>query len=573
MHLPLTQWTLEGENLPERLFDKPEGPAFSLPGADALSAFADLLGEEESSDAAQEKAGVPYIAGSFFESDLSGRITLSREIDFGAYQGDRALVTFAHIAGSGEICLDDVCIARFGEDRLADLRCAYDLTGMPCALCVDVTDALMLGRKQKLSLRFDESHPAGIVGAAFLSVTVGASLSRVSIQPDTLRKTMTIRARISAQRTGHYVLHIQEIPGTEGKEIPAARETDVELDAGMEKGVQLSMQVDASAFVPGQTYAAPALKIQLFERSKKKINGRLCDEALLMCGYGPSMPRAWLPLTQEDCLGDPEAVCSRLHDIGIYAVKLPACVPDGFYRALTRAGIAAVGHVSEEIRSLFTRYPCLALTDLPLYEEKLSLKAAAWQMAGSVAFPRIIDGTMTDDEMLAEVTGRMLDSDAQGVNEVLMWLRTVQIRLRAEAARQGRYEGALCNAQELDHGDICDALRTAFAGVHLSALPLSGAWWTGTHFSASLEAFIPENMLSGEKIYAHAVLEDEAGNALTSFTAPCRKGGYVGVVEAALPDHPCVLTLHCALCRGEETLEESMLPVYVGERGVLEAAF
>lgn len=571
MRLPLTQWTIEGENLPERLLDAPKTEGFSLPGADALSAFADLIGEEEQK-AEAETSGAGYASGGFFEEDLEGRLTLSREIDFGAFAGDRALLTFAYLAGKGEIWLGDACIARFGEDRQADLRHAYALTGIPCALAVDVSDALLLGRQQTLKVCFDEARPAGVVGAAFLCVTARAHLSHVSIAPDALRRTMTVRARVCAQRAGKYVLRVQEIPGEPGKDLPSARETQIELGTGEEKGVQLSLCVDAPAFVCGQAYAAPALKIQLFAAAEKKKRAmRLCDDTLLMCGYGAIAPRSHMPLTEKESLGDPQALCARLCELGVYAVSLSAPAPDALYIEMTRAGIAAVQHVSEEIRALFTRYPCLTLKDAPLQEKAIGAQAAAWQMTGSVAFPRVIDESMTEQEMLLEASGRELDGDSQTVMDALSWLRTVQIRMRAEAARQGRFEGAICCAGEWESGDVRDALHTAFAPVHLSALPLSGAWWTGTQFSAALEAFIPKEMV--QEICASAILEDEDGNELARFDAPCKRSGYVGVVEARLGDQPCVLTLRCALTRGEDVLEESVMPIYVGDRGPLEAAF
>ena len=40
-----------------------------------------------------------------------------------------------------------------------------------------------------------------------------------------------------------------------------------------------------------------------------------------------------------------------------------------------------------------------------------------------------------------------------------------------------------------------------------------------------------------------------------------------------MPDTPCVLTLTCRLLSGDTVLEESTLPIYVGQRGPLEAAF
>ena len=118
-----------------------------------------------------------------------------------------------------------------------------------------------------------------------------------------------------------------------------------------------------------------------------------------------------------------------------------------------------------------------------------------------------------------------------------------------------------------------DALKTAFAPVHLSVLPLSGAWWTQTHFSASLEAFMPKLSVIDDDIQVLCVLEDDDGTELAKVSAKRRSGGYVGVIEAKLPDKPCVLTLRCMMIQDEKTLEETMLPVYVGERGVLEAAF
>ena len=45
------------------------------------------------------------------------------------------------------------------------------------------------------------------------------------------------------------------------------------------------------------------------------------------------------------------------------------------------------------------------------------------------------------------------------------------------------------------------------------------------------------------------------------------------MIEATLPDHPCVLELTTRLLHNGETVEESTIPIYVGERGQLETAF
>lgn len=572
MHLPLTQWQIFSQNLPERLLDAPSPRAFSLPGADQLSAFADLIGEGKKEEKNSE--GADYTLANLFEEDIPGVVTLRKEIDFGAFEGDRALLTFAHIAGRGEILLDDACIARFGDDYPAALKRAYDLTGMPCAMAVDLTEALHLGRKKTLSLRFDETRPAGVMGTAFLCVTAKANLSRVSIQPDAVRRTMNVRARVSAQQAGRYVLRVQAVPGGEHAILPPERETDIMLNAGEERSVQMALSVDAPVFEAGKSYDAPVLKIQLFAReSREKGEGLLCDDALLICGYGAAAPKVFVPVEKNACIDDVRAFSETLVELGVQAVWLPMPAPDGLLREMTRQGIAAAGYVSEELRPLFTRWPCLSLCNAPPEKDEISLEASAWQMGGSVAFPRAIDRTMTDEEMLDEAAGKKMDGSAQSVRDALSWLRSVQIRLRAEAARQGRYQGALCSAADLANSDVRDALKTAFAPVHLSVLPLSGAWWTQTHFSASLEAFMPKLSVINEDIQVLCVLEDDDGTELAKVSAKRRSGGYVGVIEADLPDEPCVLTLRCMMIQNEKTLEETMLPVYVGERGVLEAAF
>ena len=60
---PLTRWRIRAPRLPERLTENaPPDEAFHLPGADALSAFADLLGAPipDGTDDAQTVQAVSY---------------------------------------------------------------------------------------------------------------------------------------------------------------------------------------------------------------------------------------------------------------------------------------------------------------------------------------------------------------------------------------------------------------------------------------------------------------------------------------------------------------------------------
>ena len=174
---------------------------------------------------------------------------------------------------------------------------------------------------------------------------------------------------------------------------------------------------------------------------------------------------------------------------------------------------------------------------------------------------------------------RVLDISDEGVSNTLSWLSAVSVRLRAEAARQNRLTGPLCAPGQLAQPDIADALLAALTPMHLSALPLLGAWWAGTRFSAALEAFIGDQVAAWYRtLTASAVLEDEEGHEIARVDRPFAprsdgRGTPVGVIEATLPDTACVLTLTCRLMDGHTVLEENSLPIYVGLRGPLEAAF
>ncbi|MBP3522112.1 MAG: hypothetical protein J6M56_00900, partial [Clostridia bacterium] len=167
MRLPLTHWTLRAGSLPDRLLET--GPSgFSLPGADALGAFSELLGTDGApygEDRPAEQTA-PFALPAMLPDDVSGCVRLTRELDFGSLRGDRALLIIDHLAGRGEVLLDNQVLARFDSARspAASVAAAMELTGTPCLLAVDLTDALYLGRRQTLTLRFEAARPAGACG-------------------------------------------------------------------------------------------------------------------------------------------------------------------------------------------------------------------------------------------------------------------------------------------------------------------------------------------------------------------------------------------------------------------------
>lgn len=569
--LPLLHFALTGDGLPDRLICSDGADGFTLPGADALGAFAELLGQTEADEQPAAPRHAELTLPALLPEEMTGCAELSREIDFGSLRGDRALLLLDHIVGRGSIWLGERMLARFdGRQSAAALEAAADKTAAPCAMAVDLTDALMRGRCETLSLRFESARPAGLCGPVFVQTTACAFLARARLTADARAQTLSLRVSVCAQSAGTYALRARLIPAQGGAQ--DARVIRFTLEAGETREAALSMAFDAPPFVPGTPYAPDALRLELLAETGS-AHGALCDSALLACGMtGRDVP-AFLPLTAQETAGDPRALTDALSALHIPAVA-PAIVPtDALCRTLCRAGIAVRAFVPADspLGAPLSRLPNVLLADAPLAAMTQAPEAVAWQLASMTAFPRAVDASLPPQALLAEVAGRPLRPDEEGVRGVLSWLCAVSVRLRAEAARQGRFAGALCPPGALDAADITDALRTAWAPLHLSALPLYGAWWTGMHFSASLALFLPPQ--ETRALDALAVLEDEDGQTLARWSSAPACRGFLGVLEADLPHHACVLTLTCTLSCEGETLETHALPVYVGERGPLEAAF
>lgn len=580
--LPLTaQWRISAESLPDRLLSRTDSAGFSLPGAQALSGFTDLLGSTDDAPARTAAPGAPFSLPAMIPDDVPGRVTLSREIDFGALGGDRALLLIDSLAGSGSILIGNTPVATFGSTGcLFPPAQAAALTGMPCALAIALSDALHLGRRETLSICFDEARPAGVPGSVTLSVTQDAYLSHLTLSPDAAQRTLTVRTQIAAQRSGAYALRVQTAPGGAARPAEPAREVTLTLGEGEIRRAELTLALPGGCFSPGTAYAPATVKILLLrlpDPGSILHDGSLCDSAALLCGYPGPPPAVYAPLSEAELRQPLPLLAPRILSLHLPGVLLSAPAGDGFYRAMTRAGVGVIQQLpaGSPLRGRLQRYPCVTMTDAACPESApVSLAASAWQLCGMTGFARAVDPGLDERDLLAEAAGFAVEPQAGHVQDVLVWLRAVLLRLRAEAARQRRYAGPLCAPGELLRPDAAEAIGTALAPLHLSALPLCGAWWTGARFCASLEAFIPAGACADGPVFALALLEDEDGRELARVHAPCRaQGGYIGVIEAVLPQSPCVLTLTTRLLCGGEALEESVLPVYVGERGPLEAAF
>ena len=241
---------------------------------------------------------------------------------------------------------------------------------------------------------------------------------------------------------------------------------------------------------------------------------------------------------------------------------------------MTLSGVSVLHpFATQALRERLARHACAVFGDAPLPRMRSLPALDAWLLCGLTACPRTPPADATPAELLLEAAGRELDAQSPNIAAVLLWLRAVRIRLLAEAARQGRFSGALCPPGVWQDEDVFAALQTALAPTHLSALPLCGAWFAGSAFSASVSAFVDARD-ADDGLIARAWLEDDDGRRLATLKRPCPpRGGEIGILECALPNNACVLTLCASLSKGAEIVEQNQIPVYVGVNGMLEAAF
>ena len=579
MNSPMMRgWTLTADALPERLLDaQPKSFAFRLPGADALAEFADLIsGDSPETEPAQaeDAPSAPFPLPALLPQDVNGPASLSCIIDFGAHAGDSASLLIDSVCGSGEVMLS--FLPRPGEKEEEDVHLS-SFTDGPLAL--DLTAALQRRRRCRIALRFDARRPAGVCGAVMLRVTRHAAMGDVTIRPNSALRTLTIKTNVTAARAGDYLLRAQlcpfKAPDCE-ENVPPIREVTLSLRAGESRPVQVAMEANLPPFAPGKPYEAPALKAELYTRLPSGRRGALCDARILACGYPGNAPDAFLPLNKEDLLLPADELVERLRAIHVRAVSLPVPAPDLLCLEAMRAGIAIrqTMETPPDARDRLLRWPCITLdeafTHRPVHNSDPIL--SAWQLGGLVTFPRTADPDMTPGDMLLDTAGHEVNTEDENTQAVLAWLRAVSVRLRTEAIRQGQLTGAYCAPGEWNAPDVAEAIKTALAPLHLSVLPLCGAWWTCSRFSASLRAFIPEGR-DRANLRAEAVLEDAQGETLARAEFPCaQKADALTLLETVLPDHACVLEITARLWDGETIIEESTLPVYVGGRGVLEAA-
>ena len=560
-------WRLQGENLPERLIEEIESPGFTLPGAQELAAFADLLGLDDQ-EAAEDAppASAPYRLHALLPQDMPGEAELTREIDLRLCGADWASVRFSHLTGRGRLLLDGSPAASFDHGPLE----------------FNLTPQLSSSRTHTLTLRFDDVRPAGVSGPVTLHTASAARLD--SIRLSLSEREAALRVRIHALKPGCYQLRVLPCPADgalAAAQPPAMREIHLTLCAGETRDAELSFEMDAARFLPGRPYAAPSVRVWLMREKRG-----LCDSVTLCCGRPGKVPRAFIPLNRQDLCAHPQSLAESIAALGVYGVHAPRAVSEAAARALLERGI----HLSlplapeDEAAARLARFPNVGTGAAPLpapcSDPAERAVVSAWSLGGMADHPRPADPDALPAELLADLAGWRIDPVSPHVQEVLAWLRAVRVRLTAEAAAQGRYDGPLCDPGEWRQPDIADALRTALSPVHLSALPLYGAWWTLSRFSASLHAAVDEAALpaavraSGEPLMAHASLEDEEGNVLASFEGACPKdGGPIGTLSAVLPERACALTLHTRITCGGAVVEQSGMPVYVGGRGLLEAAF
>lgn len=560
--LPLnTGWRIFADDLPARLTESEPDTAFHLPGADALADFSDLLGENacpDSSEAAPTDAPFPLPAA--LPEDVRGAAELRLELDFGKLHAQDAELVFELIRGKGRVFIGDTPAASFQNPKDGMLR-------------VPLFRALHLGRRQTVRLCFDASRPAGVLGGVCLHAVSHARLRDTVLIPDAQTQTVRLQTTVCAMNTGDYLLRVQTACA---ENEPPVYDDALFLSSGEQQSITKTFPFPAPRFLPGSPYAGCAVRLTLFKRRLHRgtfFPGSRCDEQTVSCGYSGRPADYDLPLLPEECT-DPDALLTRLSPMRLPGLRLDTPAPDLFYRKMTLSGIG-VFHpvVTDALRERLSRHACVSFGNAPMPRMRSLPLLDAWQLCGLTACLRTPPANLSPAELLLEAAGKPLDPQSPDVAAVLLWLRAVRVRLSAEAARQGRFSGSLCAPGVWQDEDVYAALQTALAPTHISALPLRGAWFAGSRFSASIRAFVePEK--SADDLIVRAYLEDENGKKLATLKRPCPPdGGEIGLLECTLPHSVCVLTLFASLSRGNQVMEQNQIPVYVGEKGMLEAAF
>jgi len=549
--LLLHGWTLRADELPET-DETVDNTGFTLPGALSLKAFSDLLGmDEDEPEETTDGSGMRVCFPGKLPEGVRGKACVSREIDFGRMTGTRAMLEIDHLCGTGAILL--------GEKELLSFS-----GGMDAA--VDVTDALRLRKKQTLFIRFDDAQQAGIFGAALLHAADGAYLETVRLSPDAARQTLGVEVVVRAEKAGKFALRAA-LAGTQEQTQTPWRETGLQMDRAGVQTVRFAMVMPAPCFAAGQRNDLPVLKLALHVLPESgKGPGMTADARTIMTGYHGQTPGAYVPLSREECALAPDELIAYAKSLHVHALYVPERTSGLLFRRAALEGVCLLTQAAPE-------NPCAARMEEGRALPPVSRAGACWQLCGMPSMPPMPDAQATDRELLFDAAGREIDPDEMEAAQTINALRTLMMRLRAEAARQGQYAGPLCAPGEWREREIAGAIRTAFAPLHLSVLPLRGAWWAQSFFSATIQAFIPQEERNGA-YSAEAELLGADGTSIASLRRDiARLDGPLGIIEGRLPDKACRLTLRARLRRSGAMVLEEEFPVYVGVRGPLEAAF
>ena len=168
--------------------------------------------------------------------------------------------------------------------------------------------------------------------------------------------------------------------------------------------------------------------------------------------------------------------------------------------------------------------------------------ACAYRLCGLLSCARVLPDGMDDKELLEECVGFLpeMNADQKQVSRLLerLW-QVYQEEMQTPPASP-------------------EATR-------LSVLPLFGAWWTGSRFTARCRLTGPADSS------AAVVLMDEVEHALASLSLSASNPA--GLLTFVLPEEPCMLHLGLAVFRGDSSVEYRRIPVPVGARGPLEFAY
>ena len=540
-----------------------EDSGFILPGSDDLMAFSSLWNEtdvlDETPEPATEAASLSaFHTPALLPDTLCDPVKLICKVPT-SVNARCILLSVPPLLGKGTLSLNQKHLLSF-----CSVPGTHTDVQTSSGILFNLTDMLSPDQPNSLELHFEPLHPAGICDVFSLKLLTDARIHLV--QTRRAITTFQYLFEISAFHPGNFCFQALALPSQH-----ILFEQDLIF--------QNSGTQTISCTLPSADGNTGYCHFQLFQTGTSSTSVSYCDTLTLKTGKAPRPGNAILPIPPEDTVFYPSQFAEQIRRTGATAAYVTVPVSRACLDALTDAGIPLCfsKFMQQEMLPEWQIHPNVCFITPPA---PISVGAAsAWQLCGLLAHPRPVPYDLPAQVLLQEIFGTDDFSDIPRLPSRLAELHLLHVRLHAELVRQGTGTGALCASGEWDDPKIVEILSAVFQPCHLSLAPIQGAWFAGTELVFSSRIFWPDNPETLTDYQAELCLFDTNADLSVSDENVL----YREMIPAAslldrlhtehvpLPEHSACLMLCGRLIGPNGTRDTVAVPVFVGERAVLEA--